>query len=133
MGAKDRLTADAFTCEQQGRRRQQAHLRGIPGAAEVDTRERRMVRDLVRRIGIRDLPEDFAAIQIDCRDGPVGRLDYRQAVDEKREIRRHQVEVDTGRIRRRNERLDVGTVDRRYEQHAGFRVHGAALPVSAAD
>src|ERR1700736_533181 len=39
-----------------------------------------MVSHNVRRVAVRDLPNDLTFIQTDSRDGPIGRLDDRQAL-----------------------------------------------------
>jgi len=39
-----------------------------------------MIADGVRRLAVRDLPEDLTLVEADCRDGSVRRLDERQAL-----------------------------------------------------
>ena len=51
--------------------------------------ERRVVADVVRRVAVRRLPQQVAAIEIDSGDQPVRRLDERQPLHvERRNLRR---------------------------------------------
>ena len=56
---------------------------GLTGLRNVQTLQRRMIADVVRRVAVRHLPGDLAAIQVDRRDGAVRRLENRQALDER--------------------------------------------------
>ena len=50
-------------------------VRGI-----VEALERRMILDVVRRLAVRDLPDELALVQIERRDAAVRRLDERQTL-----------------------------------------------------
>src|SRR5262245_9678066 len=60
---------------------QRADDAGLTRAGDVDPFERRIVPDVVRRVAVRDLPEDFALVEADRADAPVRRLHDRQALD----------------------------------------------------
>ena len=47
---------------------------GAAGARNGQALERRMIADVVRRLAVRDLPDDLALVQIDRGDAAVGRL-----------------------------------------------------------
>src|SRR5260221_5290369 len=54
---------------------------GLAGARDIQALERRMITNVVRRVAVRDLPEDFSLIQTDRRDAAVRRLRDRQALN----------------------------------------------------
>src|SRR5436309_10673678 len=54
---------------------------GLAGAWNVESLERGMIAHHVRRFAVSDLPYDLAPIEIDGRDGSIGRLDEGQAID----------------------------------------------------
>ena len=54
---------------------------GLAGLRNVQALQRRMVAHVVRRVAVRHLPDDLAAIEIDRGDRSVRRLEDRQAVD----------------------------------------------------
>ncbi len=62
-------------------RHQRADDAGLSGSRNLQPFQRRVVADVVRRVAVRDLPQDLAAIEADRRDAAVGRLDDRQALD----------------------------------------------------
>src|SRR5205807_8116962 len=53
----------------------------LAGARDVESFEHRMIAHHVGRFSMSDLLHDFAAGEIDRRDGPIRRLDQRQGID----------------------------------------------------
>src|SRR5205085_4533747 len=51
----------------------------LAGARNVESLERRMVLDVVRCLTVRDLPFDFASVEIDRGDAPVRWFSQRQS------------------------------------------------------
>ena len=56
-------------------------LPGLAGGRNVQAFERRIIADVIGRRSARNLPSDFAAVNIDGRDAPIGRLDDRESLD----------------------------------------------------
>ena len=68
--------------------------------------------DVIRRVAVRGLPHDFSLVDVDRRDGRVGRLDQRQSLDAQHLVRIRRVSASRGhdgrRFRFRHRRIGAG-------------------------
>ena len=54
-----------------------ANRAGSAGAWNIESLQRRMIANVIRRLAVRNLPEDFAFIEIDGADAAIRRLHQR--------------------------------------------------------
>src|SRR5215470_6945568 len=72
---------DRFAGDQQRLGHERADDPVLAGAWNRHTFQRSVIPDVIRRVAVRDLPEDLALVETDRADAAVRRLDDRQALD----------------------------------------------------